>query len=109
VLAIWIRLTRASLPRRRIFCWRTIRATVEHLNGRRCDLMLSGHTHGGQVHVPGLGRPTLSKKARQFAAGLYHYRNTYVYVNKGVGFGFRFRYGVRPEVTVLVLRPGPDA
>ncbi len=79
--------------------------TVEHLNGRRCDLMLSGHTHGGQVHVPGLGRPTLGRKARRFAAGLYQYRSTYLYVNKGVGFGFRFRYGVRPEVTVLVLRP----
>jgi predicted MPP superfamily phosphohydrolase len=79
--------------------------TVEHLRGRRCDLMLSGHTHGGQIHVPGLGRPTLSRKARRFAAGLYHYQNTYLYVNKGVGFGFRFRYGVRPEVTVLTLRP----
>src|SRR5207237_81723 len=30
--------------------------TVERLGGRRCDLMLSGHTHGGQVDWPGLGR-----------------------------------------------------
>ncbi len=80
--------------------------TVERLNGRRCDLMLSGHTHGGQIHVPGLGRPVLSKKARRFAAGFYRHRNTYIYVNKGVGFGFRFRFGVRPEVTVITLRPG---
>lgn len=79
--------------------------TIEHLNGLRCDLMLSGHTHGGQVHVPVLGRPTLSRKARQFAAGLYRYRDSYLYVNKGVGFGFKFRYGVRPEVAVLSLRP----
>ena len=79
--------------------------TVEHLNGRRCDLMLSGHTHGGQVHVPGLGRPTLGRNAKRFAAGLYRYRDTYLYVNKGVGFGFRFRYGVRPEVAVLRLQP----
>ena len=66
--------------------------------------MLSGHTHGGQVHVPGLGRPTLGHKVARFAAGLYHYRNSYLYVNKGVGFGFPFRYGVRPEVAVLTLR-----
>src|SRR5207248_6153261 len=78
--------------------------TVEHLNGRRCDLMLSGHTHGGQVHLPGLGRPTLGKKARRLAAGMYRLHDTHVYVNKGVGFGFPFRYNVRPEVAVLTLR-----
>jgi predicted MPP superfamily phosphohydrolase len=81
--------------------------TAELLGGRRCDLMLSGHTHGGQVNLPGLGRPTLSKQARRFAAGLYRYGDTYVYVNKGVGFGFRFRFGVRPEVAVLTLQPAP--
>ncbi len=79
--------------------------TVEFLHGKRCDLMLSGHTHGGQIHIPKLGRPTLGKRARRFAAGMYHYRGTQLYVNKGVGFGFRFRYGVRPEVAVLVLEP----
>lgn len=83
--------------------------TVERLDGRRCDLMLSGHTHGGQIHLPRLGRPTLGRKARRFAAGLYLYRNTYVYVNKGVGFGFQFRYGVRPEVAVLSLQPADTA
>jgi predicted MPP superfamily phosphohydrolase len=79
--------------------------TVECLEGRRCDLMLSGHTHGGQINLPGLGRPTLGKRARRFAAGMYFYRNSHVYVNKGVGFGFRFRFGVRPEVAVLCLEP----
>jgi uncharacterized protein len=79
--------------------------TVEFLDGERCDLMLSGHTHGGQVNVPVLGRPTLSRKSRRLAAGLYRYQDTQVYVNKGVGFGFRFRFGVRPEVAVLTLQP----
>lgn len=79
--------------------------TIERLDGRRCDLMLSGHTHGGQIHIPGVGRPTLGKKARRFAAGMYHHGETRLYVNKGVGFGFRFRYGVRPEVAVLTLQP----
>jgi hypothetical protein len=79
--------------------------TVERLGSRRCDLMLSGHTHGGQVNWPGLGRPALRGKARRFSAGMYRHRNTYVYVNKGVGFGFRFRFGVRPEVALLTLIP----
>jgi predicted MPP superfamily phosphohydrolase len=77
--------------------------TVERLNGHRCDLMLSGHTHGGQVDWPGLGRVTLGKKARRFAAGLYRFDGTHLYVNKGVGFGFKFRFNVRPEVAVLTL------
>jgi len=79
--------------------------TVEYLAGRRCDLMLSGHTHGGQVQLPGLGRPTLGRRSRRFAAGMYRYGDTQVYVNKGIGFGFRFRFGVRPEVVVLTLQP----
>jgi hypothetical protein len=79
--------------------------TVEWLADKRCDLMLSGHTHGGQIHLPGLGRPTLGKRARRFAAGMYRHGNSQVYVNKGVGFGFRFRFGVRPEVAVLTLQP----
>lgn len=84
--------------------------TIECLNGQRCDLMLSGHTHGGQVNWPGLGRPVLHGRARRFAAGMYQHNGTHLYVNKGVGFGFRFRFGVRPEVAVLTLWPaaGPD-
>jgi predicted MPP superfamily phosphohydrolase len=84
--------------------------TIEHLEGRRCDLMLSGHTHGGQINLPGLGRLTLGPKGKRFAAGMYYYRKTFLYVNKGVGFGFKVRYGVRPEVAVMILRsghPGP--
>jgi predicted MPP superfamily phosphohydrolase len=78
--------------------------TVEWLDGRRCDLMLSGHTHGGQVNLPRWGRPALGRRARRFAAGMYRCGHTHLYVNKGVGFGFRFRYGVRPEVAVLTLQ-----
>lgn len=83
--------------------------TIEQLGGARCDLMLSGHTHGGQVSIPGLGPVTLGANVRRFAAGMYVFRNTYLYVNKGVGFGFPMRFGVRPEVAVLSLQPAADA
>ncbi|MBX7105344.1 MAG: metallophosphoesterase [Gemmataceae bacterium] len=78
--------------------------TVERLEDRRCDLMLSGHTHGGQVDWPGLGRITLSRRNRELAAGLYRRGDTHLYVNKGLGFGWRFRFNVRPEVAVFTLR-----
>jgi predicted MPP superfamily phosphohydrolase len=75
--------------------------TIERLAGRRCDLMLSGHTHGGQVRFRKTGRP---RSRRRYTAGLYVHQNTHLYVNKGVGFGtLRFRYGVRPEVAILTL------
>lgn len=80
--------------------------TIEQLNGARCDLMLSGHTHGGQVDLPGLGRITLGKKVKRFAAGIYQCRDTLLYVNKGIGVGFPVRYRVRPEVAVFTLRTG---
>src|SRR5439155_19070480 len=66
--------------------------TVERLAGRRCDLMLSGHTHGGQIDWPGLGRVTLAKKARRFASRPYRHDETVLYVNKGVGYGWRFPF-----------------
>ncbi len=68
------------------------------------DLMLSGHTHGGQVRLPGIGPVALGPKGRRYAAGLYQIGKSHLYVNKGVGFGLRLRYGVRPEVAVLTLR-----
>jgi predicted MPP superfamily phosphohydrolase len=78
--------------------------TIEQLGQRRCDLMLSGHTHGGQLNLPGLGRVTLSRKGKRFAAGMYRVGDSHLYVNKGVGFGFRVRYNVRPEVALLTLQ-----
>ena len=78
--------------------------TIEQLDDRRCDLMLSGHTHGGQINWPGYGPLFLGRKTRRFASGLFRLDNTHLYVNKGVGFGLPFRFRVRPEVAVLTLR-----
>jgi predicted MPP superfamily phosphohydrolase len=79
--------------------------SVETFGELRADLTLSGHTHGGQIDWPGLGRILLGRKARRWAAGLYPHNGGHVYVNKGVGFGWRFRFGVRPEVAVFTLNP----
>jgi predicted MPP superfamily phosphohydrolase len=80
--------------------------SVETFGERRADLVLSGHTHGGQIDWPGWGRILLRKKAKRWAAGLYTHNGSYIYVNKGVGFGWRFRFGVRPEVALFTLNPG---
>lgn len=79
--------------------------SVEQFENHRADLVLSGHTHGGQVDLPVLGRVLLNRRAKRWAAGLYPHNGGHVYVNKGVGFGWRFRFGVRPEVAVFTLNP----
>jgi predicted MPP superfamily phosphohydrolase len=79
--------------------------TIELIAGKRCDLMLSGHTHGGQVHTRRFGSPTLGRKMKRYAAGLYCVADSHLYVNKGVGYGLKIRYNRRPEVAVFDLVP----
>lgn len=68
------------------------------------DLMLCGHTHGGQVRIPLLGAPIVPVEDRRFIAGLVEAEDRRVYVNRGLGYNRRIRFNVRPEVTLLVLR-----
>jgi predicted MPP superfamily phosphohydrolase len=77
---------------------------VEQLGARRADLVLSGHTHGGQINLPVVGRLLLNRQAKRYAAGLYPLARGHLYVNTGVGFGWRLRFGVRPELAVFTLR-----
>lgn len=80
----------------------------------RADLMVAGHTHGGQVQLPGFGPPiTLSRIPRdQAAGGVFELdgRGTLV-VSRGVGMergsAPRLRFFCRPQVIVLDVMPGP--
>ena len=74
------------------------------LNG--FDLVLSGHTHAGQVRVPGIGAlVTNSALPASLAGGLHRIGNAWLHVSPGLGTG-RFapiRFNCRPEVTVLEI------
>lgn len=82
---------------------------IELLEGRSVDLLVSGHTHGGQVSLPILGPPlTLSDVPRRVAAGgLHELHGTAVYVSTGVGRerdnAPQLRFGVRPSVGIIDL------
>jgi hypothetical protein len=75
---------------------------------RGSQLMLAGHTHGGQVNVRNLfDRLARTIGKRYFAAGIYRRERTTLHLSSGVGFsGVRVRVGpgTRSEVAVLVLK-----
>jgi predicted MPP superfamily phosphohydrolase len=70
------------------------------------SLILSGHTHGGQLNFPFLGAPArFATPDLKYARGLFRRGDTQLYVSTGTGvIGLPLRFGVRPEIAVLRLR-----
>src|ERR1043165_1205381 len=68
------------------------------------DLVLSGHTHGGQVAIRG-ERSTVRGARKRLLKGLGRLSNTQIYVNRGLGtVVLPIRYGCPPEISLLELR-----
>ena len=78
---------------------------AEHQPDHRVDLMVSGHTHGGQVRIPLLGAPIVpSSFGQKYAQGWVDGPGYPVFVTRGVGVGgIPIRIGVPPEVVLLEL------
>jgi predicted MPP superfamily phosphohydrolase len=74
------------------------------------SLILSGHTHGGQIKLPFIGAPArFATQDLKYANGLFKRGQTQLYVSRGTGvIGLPVRLGVRPEVAVLHLRRAPE-
>jgi predicted MPP superfamily phosphohydrolase len=71
------------------------------LRGYAWDLMLAGHTHGGQVIVPFQGPKYAPVKDKRFVAGLGAWEGRQIYVTRGVGNLGGVRFCCRPEVSIL--------
>jgi predicted MPP superfamily phosphohydrolase len=74
-------------------------------SGYRVDLMLSGHTHGGQISLPVIGAPvTNSAFGQKYAKGLVAGPVCPVFITRGLGMTVMpVRVGVRPEISVIEL------
>jgi hypothetical protein len=102
--------------------------SAEPLQQWRVDLQLSGHTHGGQIMIPGFGpapalfqklQPNLPKSVQrwipymkacvrvvkhwEWAQGLHHVGKNQLYINRGLGTYLPGRLFCPPEVTVITL------
>ena len=73
---------------------------LEEVNKHGVDLMLAGHTHGGQFFMFIL----FARLVWKYAKGLYKFKNTYLYTSVGTGtWGPPLRLGTNSEITLLRL------
>ncbi len=72
---------------------------------KRIDLMISGHTHGGQVNIPFVGTPILPVKNKNYSSGLkVSPKGCKVFISKGIGWTIcPIRFNCYPEIAVLEL------
>jgi len=71
----------------------------------RIALTLAGHTHGGQVYVPFIGRPALPAQYAEYAYGHIEENGRHLIVSSGLGLsGYPIRFLVPPEIAVVTLR-----
>jgi predicted MPP superfamily phosphohydrolase len=73
--------------------------------GGAISLMLSGHTHGGQIRAPFVGPMVLPPLGQKYVEGWFHFGNLQLYVNRGLGtVGVPVRFDCPPEITLFTLR-----
>ncbi|MGL4737575.1 MAG: metallophosphoesterase, partial [Cellulosilyticaceae bacterium] len=68
-------------------------------------LQLSGHSHGGQVSIPGLPHELMPPYGELYTEGMYQLRaGLSVYVNTGIGSTqLPFRFGNIPEISLFII------
>ena len=80
-------------------------AVFDMPEARAVSLIISGHTHGGQVALPFMGAPARFLSAFRYIGGHYARDGRRLYVSRGTGVvGLPLRLGAPPEITVLRLR-----
>lgn len=80
-------------------------AVLQHPRGKLVDVILAGHTHGGQVRLPWLGALVLPPMGKNYAEGYFQIGHMQLYVNRGIGtVGVPFRLNCPPEITIFTLQ-----
>lgn len=80
-------------------------AVLQHPRGPLVDLILAGHTHGGQIRLPFLGALVLPPMGKNYVEGHFQFGKMQLYVNRGIGtVGIPFRLNCPPEITVITLQ-----
>jgi predicted MPP superfamily phosphohydrolase len=80
-------------------------AYAKKLDDRKFDLLLAGHSHGGQVRLPLYGAIVVPFNVDEYDMGLFHTPAGPLYVNPGIGYigDYDIRFNCRPEITVIEI------
>jgi hypothetical protein len=81
---------------------------IADMAGHKVDLCLCGHTHAGQIRLPGIGPLfTHCRAPRKYVSGLWRHDGTVGYTSAGAGSsGVPVRFNCPPEVVLLTLTRG---
>ena len=72
--------------------------TVDNLDLNKYDLVLAGHSHGGQVRIPFIGKLYTPEGAKKYYDEYYKINNTDLYISSGLGTSmYKFRLFNRPS------------
>jgi uncharacterized protein len=83
---------------------------IDMVEDRKIDLLLCGHTHGGQIRFPFFGSVVVpSKHEARYASGFHRVGSVLMYVSRGLGAIPPLRILCKPELATFVLRRGSDA
>jgi predicted MPP superfamily phosphohydrolase len=86
-----------------IECYSSILSTAP--NARSADLALAGHTHAGQVYIPGFTTLLVHRLYSRFVAGTYVHRGVVLRVSRGLAtVGVPARFLRRPEITIITVK-----
>ena len=76
---------------------------IPFLQERDFDLVLCGHTHGGQIRVPPFPPLVTATRNRRFWGGLFSLGQGQMFVSRGIGYTWRARLASRPECVLITL------
>ncbi|MCB0188586.1 MAG: metallophosphoesterase, partial [Caldilineaceae bacterium] len=80
---------------------------LEEADSRRANIILAGHTHGGQVVLPFIGAAHTHSEhlTRRQPAGYLLRDRTQVYISRGIGEGIPLRFRAHPQIALITIVP----
>jgi predicted MPP superfamily phosphohydrolase len=77
--------------------------TAAALDTYGASWIFAGHTHGGQIRVPGYGALLLPVQNKRLQQGLHQFPKSQLYITRGIGFLARARLFCRPELPIFTM------